>query len=45
MRNVATAEKGKSVFKKWLSFEKEMGDDAGVEACKAKALQFVESLA
>lgn len=39
------AEKGKSVFKKWLSFEKEHGDEAGVDACKTKALAFVESLA
>lgn len=33
------------MFKKWLSFEKEAGDEAGVEACKARALAFVQSLA
>ena len=39
------AEKGKSVFKKWLSFEKEHGDAKGEEHCKERARAFVESLA
>ncbi|KAM0751109.1 hypothetical protein T439DRAFT_301042 [Meredithblackwellia eburnea MCA 4105] len=39
-----SSKKGKSVFKKWLAFEKENGDVKGVEACKARALAFVESL-
>lgn len=38
------SEKGKSVFKKWLAFEKEQGDEAGVETVKEKAMAFVESL-
>lgn len=33
------------MFKKWLSFEKEHGDAAGVDAVKEKALAFVNSLA
>lgn len=41
---VLSIEKGKSLFKKWLSLEKEYGDIAGIESCKAKALAFVESL-
>ncbi|KAK4705134.1 rRNA biogenesis protein RRP5, partial [Phenoliferia sp. Uapishka_3] len=44
LANRLSSKKGKSVFKKWLSFEKEAGDEAGVEACKARALAFVESL-
>jgi rRNA biogenesis protein RRP5 len=36
-------EKGKSVFKKWLAFEKEQGDAAGMENVKIKARAFVES--
>jgi hypothetical protein len=32
------------VFKKWLAFEKEQGDEAGVETVKEKAMAFVESL-
>ncbi|KAL8286763.1 hypothetical protein RQP46_004291 [Phenoliferia psychrophenolica] len=45
LANRLSSKKGKSVFKKWLSFEKEAGDEAGVEACKTRALAFVESLA
>lgn len=41
---LALIEKGKSVFKKWLAFEKEQGDEAGVENVKEKAMAFVESL-
>ena len=37
------SEKGKSVFKKWLSFEKEHGDAAGMENVKTQARAFVES--
>lgn len=40
---VLRAEKGKSVFKKWLAFEKEQGDEAGMENVKTKARAFVES--
>ena len=35
-------EKGKSVFKKWFTFEKEHGDDAGVEEVKQRAVGFVQ---
>ncbi|GAA5976182.1 hypothetical protein JCM11641_001071 [Rhodosporidiobolus odoratus] len=38
-----SSKKGKSVFKKWLSFEKDFGDDAGVEAVKERAVAFVQS--
>ncbi|KAI5476893.1 hypothetical protein MNV49_007065 [Pseudohyphozyma bogoriensis] len=40
-----SSKKGKSVFKKWLTFEKEFGDEAGVNAVKERAVAFVESLA
>lgn len=33
------------MFKKWLGFEKEHGDEAGVEAVKERAVAFVEALA
>ncbi|KDE07886.1 hypothetical protein MVLG_01797 [Microbotryum lychnidis-dioicae p1A1 Lamole] len=39
-----SSKKGKSVFKKWLAFEKDLGDSQGADAVKAKALAFVESL-
>ncbi|GAA5986306.1 hypothetical protein JCM10908_003698 [Rhodotorula pacifica] len=35
--------KGKSVFKKWLAFEKEQGDEQGVETVKERAIAFVQS--
>ncbi|GAA6018426.1 hypothetical protein JCM11491_006993 [Sporobolomyces phaffii] len=38
-----SSKKGKSVFKKWLTFEKEFGDDAGVETVKERAIDFVQS--
>lgn len=37
------AEKGKSVFKKWLAFEKDHGDEQGVETVKERAMAFVQS--
>ncbi|GAA5914525.1 hypothetical protein JCM6882_000408 [Rhodosporidiobolus microsporus] len=37
-----SSKKGKSVFKKWLAFEKDHGDDAGVEQVKQKAVAFVQ---
>ncbi|KAK4057764.1 rRNA biogenesis protein rrp5 [Microbotryomycetes sp. JL221] len=40
-----SSKKGKSVFKKWLAFEKEHGDETGADTVKQKALLFVESLA
>ncbi|KAK4046291.1 rRNA biogenesis protein rrp5 [Microbotryomycetes sp. JL201] len=39
-----SSKKGKAVFKKWLSFEKEHGDEAGAAAVKDKALAFVAAL-
>ncbi|EGU12983.1 U3 snoRNP-associated protein Rrp5 [Rhodotorula toruloides ATCC 204091] len=38
-----SSKKGKSVFKKWLSFEKDFGDEEGVEAVKERAVAFVQS--
>ncbi|GAA5947174.1 hypothetical protein JCM10213_001449 [Rhodosporidiobolus nylandii] len=38
-----SSKKGKSVFKKWLSFEKDFGDDEGVETVKERAVAFVQS--
>ncbi|BGP31459.1 rRNA bioproteinsis protein rrp5 [Rhodotorula toruloides] len=38
-----SSKKGKSVFKKWLSFEKDFGDEDGVEAVKERAVAFVQS--
>lgn len=38
-----SAEKGKSVFKKWLAFEKDHGDEQGVETVKERATAFVQS--
>ncbi|BGP24084.1 U3 snoRNP-associated protein Rrp5 [Rhodotorula toruloides] len=38
-----SSKKGKSVFKKWLSFEKDIGDEDGVEAVKERAVAFVQS--
>ncbi|GAA5941768.1 Rrp5p [Sporobolomyces koalae] len=38
-----SSKKGKSVFKKWLTFEKEFGDEAGVETVKERAIEFVQS--
>lgn len=35
--------KAKSVFKKWLAYEKEHGTDADVENVKARAVEYVES--
>ncbi|GAA5868775.1 hypothetical protein JCM3774_003888 [Rhodotorula dairenensis] len=35
--------KGKSVFKKWLAFEKDHGDEQGVETVKQRAMAFVQS--
>ncbi|GAA5841896.1 hypothetical protein JCM11251_005414 [Rhodosporidiobolus azoricus] len=37
-----SSKKGKSVFKKWLSFEKDFGDDKGVEQVKQRAVAFVQ---
>ncbi|BGP47503.1 rRNA bioproteinsis protein rrp5 [Rhodotorula kratochvilovae] len=37
-----SSKKGKSVFKKWLTFEKEHGDDAGVDEVKERAVAFVQ---
>ncbi|GAA5925984.1 hypothetical protein JCM3775_005168 [Rhodotorula graminis] len=37
-----SSKKGKSVFKKWLTFEKEHGDDAGVDEVKHRAVAFVQ---
>lgn len=39
------AKRMKGVFKKYLQFEIEHGDDAGVDAVKAKATEYVASLA
>eukprot|EP00903_Cladosiphon_okamuranus_P010099 g9564.t2 len=39
------AKRMKGVFKKYLQFEMEHGDEAGVEAVKAKATDYVASLA
>ncbi|GAA6020638.1 hypothetical protein JCM10207_007806 [Rhodosporidiobolus poonsookiae] len=38
-----SSKKGKSVFKKWLSFEKDFGDDEGVDNVKERAVAFVQS--
>ncbi|GAA5993423.1 hypothetical protein JCM5350_006876 [Sporobolomyces pararoseus] len=38
-----SSKKGKSVFKKWLMFEKEFGDEDGVETVKERAIEFVQS--
>ncbi|GAA6036062.1 hypothetical protein JCM8097_006594 [Rhodosporidiobolus ruineniae] len=38
-----SSKKGKSVFKKWLAFEKDFGDVAGVEHVKERAVAFVQS--
>ncbi|GAA5875823.1 hypothetical protein JCM1840_003525 [Sporobolomyces johnsonii] len=38
-----SSKKGKSVFKKWLSFEKEFGDEQGVDTVKERAMEFVQS--
>ncbi|GAA6057842.1 hypothetical protein JCM3770_000609 [Rhodotorula araucariae] len=37
-----SSKKGKSVFKKWLTFEKEHGDEAGVDEVKQRAVAFVQ---
>lgn len=39
------AKRMKGVFKKYLQFEMEHGDEAGVDAVKAKATEYVASLA
>ena len=39
------AKRMKSVFKKYLHFEMEHGNEAGVEAVKVKAKEYVASLA
>lgn len=39
------AKRMKGVFKKYLQFEMDHGDEAGVEAVKAKATEYVASLA
>lgn len=39
------AKRMKGVFKKYLQFEMEHGDEAGVNAVKAKATEYVASLA
>jgi rRNA biogenesis protein RRP5 len=41
--SLAITEKGKSVFKKWLTFEKEFGDEDGVDTVKERAVEFVQS--
>lgn len=38
------AKRMKGVFKKFLQFEMDHGDEAGVEAVKAKATEYVASL-
>lgn len=38
------AKRMKGVFKKYLQFEMDHGDEAGVEAVKAKATEYVTSL-
>lgn len=40
---MCATEKGKSVFKKWLAFEKDHGDEQGVETVKQRAMAFVQS--
>ncbi|GAA5859805.1 hypothetical protein JCM8547_007035 [Rhodosporidiobolus lusitaniae] len=37
-----SSKKGKSVFKKWLSFEKDFGDEEGVDRVKERAVAFVQ---
>ncbi|GJN89500.1 hypothetical protein Rhopal_002487-T1 [Rhodotorula paludigena] len=37
-----SSKKGKSVFKKWLAFEKDHGDEAGVQEVKERAIAFVQ---
>lgn len=32
------------MFKKWLTFEKEHGDEKGADYCKERARAFVEAL-
>ena len=39
------AKRMKGVFKKYLQFEMDHGDEAGVEAVKEKATEYVASLA
>lgn len=39
------AKRMKGVFKKFLQFEMDHGDEAGVEVVKAKATEYVASLA
>ncbi|EPY49902.1 U3 snoRNP-associated protein Rrp5 [Schizosaccharomyces cryophilus OY26] len=36
-----STKKAKFIFKKWLTYEKEIGDNKGVEAVKQKALEYV----
>jgi rRNA biogenesis protein RRP5 len=38
-----SSRKAKSVFKKWLQFEKDFGTENDVERVKARAIEFVES--
>ena len=38
------AKRMKGVFKKYLQFEMDHGDESGVEAVKAKATEYVASL-
>ncbi|GAA5904744.1 Rrp5p [Sporobolomyces salmoneus] len=45
LANRLSSKKGKSVFKKWLTFEKEFGDEDGVETVKERAVEFVQSRA
>jgi len=44
LQSKLSSKKGKSVFKKWLAFEKEHGDEQGVQAVKEKAVAFVQAL-
>ncbi|KAK9897002.1 hypothetical protein P389DRAFT_52084 [Cystobasidium minutum MCA 4210] len=39
-----SSKKTKSVFKKWLAFEKQHGDEVAAEAVKERAIEYVQSL-
>jgi len=39
-----SSKKSKFIFKKWLAFEKDYGDEEGAQAVKERAIAYVESL-
>jgi rRNA biogenesis protein RRP5 len=45
LRRKLSSKKTKATLKKWLAFEKTSGDEAGVEAVKQRAVDYVAQLA